>query len=301
VLFRMNFLAVCLCFAMNRPYQFYYFVPLVSFWYAVLYVTLAIPPQITAASTEQNPLHYFYMVIKLVVLIALSTMLYMSEVFFERIFVTRPWKALFVSTDDDIHEWWFRWKLDRYSITFGMIFGYLYQLAQRYRLIDDSNHGNLWLRSVSLLVTLAGVAGLGGYLAFSFLCVTKERCNEVHSYLVFAPILSYVFLRNVSGYLRTRYSPFFVWFGKISLELFVMQYHIFLAADTSGILVLIPSYPVLNMLVVTFIFVCAAHEVHAITTILTPYAVPQDWRAMLRNIVVFICILIPIGIHDGMF
>ena len=36
------------------------------------------------------------------------------QVFFERVFVTRPWKALFVTTDDDIHEWWFRWKLDRY-------------------------------------------------------------------------------------------------------------------------------------------------------------------------------------------
>ena len=32
----------------------------------------------------------------------------MSEVFFEKVFVTRPWKALFVTTDDDIHEWWFR-------------------------------------------------------------------------------------------------------------------------------------------------------------------------------------------------
>lgn len=42
------------------------------------------------------------------------TILYMSEVFFERIFLTRPWKALFVTTDDSIKEWWFRWKVDRY-------------------------------------------------------------------------------------------------------------------------------------------------------------------------------------------
>ena len=33
VLFRMNFLTFALCLCMNRPYQFYYFVPLVSFWY----------------------------------------------------------------------------------------------------------------------------------------------------------------------------------------------------------------------------------------------------------------------------
>lgn len=38
----------------------------------------------------------------------------LPQVFFEKIFVMRPWKALFVTTDDDIHEWWFRWQLDRY-------------------------------------------------------------------------------------------------------------------------------------------------------------------------------------------
>ena len=36
------------------------------------------------------------------------------QVLFEKVFFTRPWKALFVTTDDDIREWWFRWRLDRY-------------------------------------------------------------------------------------------------------------------------------------------------------------------------------------------
>ena len=46
--------------------------------------------------------------------------------FFEKIFVLRPWKALFVTADDDIHEWWFRWQLDRYSLLYGMLFALLY-------------------------------------------------------------------------------------------------------------------------------------------------------------------------------
>lgn len=61
--------------------------------------------------------------------------------------------------------------------------------------------------------------------------------------------------------LRTRYSSFFAWFGRISLELFLCQHHIWLAADTHGVLVLLPGYPVLNVLITLFIFVCAAHEV----------------------------------------
>ena len=39
------------------------------------------------------------------------------------------------------------------------------------------------------------------------------------SYLDFLfQIVSYIILRNVPGWIRTRYSSFFAWFGKISLE-----------------------------------------------------------------------------------
>lgn len=46
VLFRLNFLVLVLCVVMDRPYQFYYFVPLVTFWFVVIYATLASWPQI---------------------------------------------------------------------------------------------------------------------------------------------------------------------------------------------------------------------------------------------------------------
>ncbi|GFG40632.1 hypothetical protein Cfor_06669 [Coptotermes formosanus] len=301
VLFRLNFMTVTLCLCMNRPYQFYYFVPLVSFWFLMVYLVLALPPQVTAASSESNPLQYLYLVLKFVGLFSVITILYMSEVFFEKVFVTRPWKALFVTTDDDIHEWWFRWKLDRYSISYGMVFAVAYLLAQRYYFLDDNNHSNLFSPGIALSATLASIIGMGSYTTFSFLCRNKLECNEIHSYTVFVPIVSYIVLRNISGVLRTRYSSFFAWFGRISLELFISQYHIWLAADTHGVLVLVPGYPVLNVMITSFIFVCAAHEVHRLTFVLMPYAVPSDWRLVLRNALLFLGVLIPIGIHDGMF
>lgn len=301
VLFRLNFMTVTLCLCMNRPYQFYYFVPLVSFWYLMVYLVLVLPPQVTAASSESNSLQYLYVVLKFVGLFSVITILYMSEVFFEKVFVTRPWKALFVTTDDDIHEWWFRWKLDRYSISYGMVFALAFLLAQHYSLLDDNNHSNLFSPGIALSATLVSFIGLGSYTTFSFLCRNKLECNEIHSYTVFVPIISYVVLRNISGVLRTRYSSFFAWFGRISLELFISQYHIWLAADTHGVLVLVPGYPVLNVMVTSFIFICAAHEVHHLTLAVMPYAVPSDWRLVLRNALLFLVVLVPIGIHDGMF
>lgn len=108
-------------------------------------------------------------------------------------------------------------------------------------------------------------------------------------------------LRNISGFLRTRYSTLFAWFGRISLELLISQYHVWLAADTHGVLVLLPGYPMLNLIITSFVFICAAHEVNRLTRVLTPYAVPHDWRSVLRNVLLFVAVLVPIGIHDGMF
>lgn len=301
VAFRLNLLVVVLCLCMNRPYQFYYFVPLVSFWFLVIFVTMASIPQVTSASAEANPLQYLYMVLKFVGLFSIVTILYMSEVFFEKIFVTRPWKALFVTVDDSIKEWWFRWKIDRYSIAFGMLFAFAHHLLKQYHIVDDNNHGNLFSRGITLTATLASIIGIGIYATFAFLCRNKPECNEVHPYISFIPIISYVTLRNISGLLRTRYSTFFAWFGKISLELFIAQYHIWLAADTHGVLVLVPSYPVLNVMVTSFIFVCIAHEIHMLTHILVKYAIPSDWRYLTRNVAIFFMVLVPIGIHDGMF
>ncbi|XP_072399865.1 N-acetylneuraminate (7)9-O-acetyltransferase [Diabrotica undecimpunctata] len=301
MLFQLNFMTVTLCLSMNRPYQFYYFGPLLSFWYLMIYFFVAFPPHITAQISENNVMQYFYLLIKFITFCSVVTILFMSEVFFEKIFVTRPWKALFVTIDDDIHEWWSRWKLDRYSVMYGMIFGVIMVLSQRYNIFDDNNHSNLFSRGIALSSTLLALVGIGSYMMFTYLCRNELECSEIHSYIVFIPIVSFIFLRNISGVLRTRYSSLFAWFGEIYLELFVSQYHIWLAADTHGVLVLVPGYPVLNLIITTYIFVCASHEVHNITKALLPYAVPNDWKLALRNLILFLAVLVPIGINDGMF
>lgn len=67
-------------------------------------------------------------------------------------------------------------------------------------------------------------------------------------------------------------------------QLFICQYHIWLAADTKGILVLIPGNPSLNIPVSTFIFVCMAHEVSLITNDLAQVVIPKDGMALLRRL-----------------
>uniref|UniRef100_A0A8D8UXD8 CAS1 domain-containing protein 1 n=1 Tax=Cacopsylla melanoneura TaxID=428564 RepID=A0A8D8UXD8_9HEMI len=294
VLFRLNALTVLCCVAMNRPYQFYYFVPLVTFWFSLLYLVLQAPPR------GNGTARYLYMGLKLLALSGLTAVLYISEVFFEKIFVTRPWKALFVTTDDDIHDWWMRWKLDRYSFLYGCVFSLCLILVQKFNLIDDNTYSNLFSTKLTLVSLFIALIALCLNSTFAMLC-SEAECTELHSYTVIVPILSYIVIRNISGRLRTRYSSLFTGLGRISLELYITQSHIFTAADTHGILTLLPEYPVLNSLLTCFIFICVAHELHEIMLTLMPYCVPQDSKTALRNFLIFLFIFIPLGVCDGMF
>lgn len=74
-------------------------------------------------------------------------------------------------------------------------------------------------------------------------------------------IVGYIALRNASLALRGKHSALLAGLGRISLESLVAQGHIWLAADSHGVLVLLPRFPVLNLLVTSFIFICASHEV----------------------------------------
>ncbi|KAG2465271.1 CASD1 acetyltransferase, partial [Polypterus senegalus] len=155
---------------------------------------------------------------------------------FENIFSIWPISKLF-EMDANVHEWWFRWKLDRFTYS-------------------------IWASS----------------------CKNKTECNELHPYVSVVQILAFILIRNIPGYARSVYSSFFAWFGKISLELFICQYHIWLAADTKGILVLVPGSPMLNIIISSFIFVCVAHEISQITNDLAQVIIPKDNSALLKRL-----------------
>lgn len=77
-------------------------------------------------------------------------------------------------------------------------------------------------------------------------------------------------------------------------QLFICQYHIWLAADTKGILVLVPGNPMLNIIVSTFIFVCVAHEISQITNELAQVVIPKETAALLKRLVGVAVVLVAI-------
>lgn len=301
VLFRLNFLVVVLCIVMDRPYQFYYFVPLVTVWFMVIYVTLALWPQIIQKKANGNCLWHFGLLLKLAFLLLCICFLAYSQGAFEKIFSLWPLSKCF-ELKGNVYEWWFRWRLDRYVVFHGMLFAFIYLALQKRQILSEGKGEPLFSSKISNFLLFISVVSFLTYSIWASSCKNKAECNELHPSVSVVQILAFILIRNIPGYARSVYSSFFAWFGKISLELFICQYHIWLAADTRGILVLIPGNPMLNIIVSTFIFVCVAHEISQITNDLAQIIIPKDNSSLLKRlacIAAFFCgLLILSSIQD---
>ncbi|XP_062265499.1 N-acetylneuraminate 9-O-acetyltransferase isoform X1 [Platichthys flesus] len=283
VLFRLNFLVLVLCVVMDRPYQFYYFVPLVTFWFVIIYATLGMWPQILQKKANSSGIWHLGLLAKLLGLLLFICFFAFSQGFFESIFSMWPISNFF-ELNGSIHEWWFRWKLDRFAVIHGMLFAFIYLVLQKLQVLSEGKGEALFSGRISNLLLFLSVVSFISYSIWASSCNTKTECNEMHPYISVVQILAFILIRNIPGYARSIYSSFFAWFGKISLELFICQYHIWLAADTKGILVLIPGNPSLNLMVSTFIFVCVAHEISLITNDLAQVVIPKDSVALLKRL-----------------
>ncbi|KAM7384087.1 hypothetical protein PAMA_011437 [Pampus argenteus] len=283
VLFRLNFLVLVLCVVMDRQYQFYYFVPLVTFWFVIIYATLALWPQILQKRANTSGMWHLGVLAKLLILLLFICFFAYSQGFFESIFSVWPISKCF-ELNGSIHEWWFRWKLDRFAVIHGMLFAFIYLVLQKRQVMSEGKGETLFSAKISNLLLFLSIISFITYSVWASSCKNKTECNEMHPYISVVQILAFILIRNIPGYARSIYSSFFAWFGKISLELFICQYHIWLAADTKGILVLIPGNPSLNIMVSTFIFVCVAHEISLITNDLAQVVIPKDSVALLKRL-----------------
>lgn len=86
-----------------------------------------------------------------------------------------------------------------------MVFAVIFHTSQKYNIIDDNTHHNLFSGRISIVAALLALSGIGFYTTFTFFCRNKLDCEEIHSYVVFVPILGYIVLRNLSGRAAPQY------------------------------------------------------------------------------------------------
>jgi hypothetical protein len=204
---------------MNTDYMFYYFAPLISFWFLVIYAVFAILPRYNYGKGL-----YVKVAIAATICPGLMTSTpFMTWVFwFLKTFFAIKW---------DLHEWQFRLGLDGFIVYIGMLMGIASVESKLYHKILGQTQG------------LSGVIGffaIGIYYFAIQLFTTHEKksYNALHPFISFVPILSFIALRNMNSHARSWHLQSMAWLGRCSLETFTLQFHILLAADTKGILLL---------------------------------------------------------------
>lgn len=232
VLIRLNMLSCLLPYVMRTDYLFYYFAPLITFWYIVIYVTMGI------AHSQNSSLSF--LISKIVLSAWLITALIRTPGIFEKLF-------LVLERTCHIHwnvtEWRFRLQLDGYIVYVGMICGILFvRISSSLR--GQSSEGDTipfirryWL-SLRLGAIITALITLPLFWQLTRHFSNKFDYNGWVPYMSCLPVLSFVVLRNFSRHTRNFHSSIFAWLGRHSLETFTLQFHMWLAADTKGILAL---------------------------------------------------------------
>ena len=271
VLVRLNLLSCALPFVMGTDYLFYYFAPLSSFWFIIIFATMRIKKQ------WNKSLKLFSL--KLYISLLLVTLLTLTPGLLELIF-----KTLFYCCNIswNASEWRFRVTLDLLIVQKGMLLGlFFHRCTEPSKDLDyiQEVRSTLieWSRDHRNALSFLSFSTLLPYFYLTNkLLQTKQQFNQFHIVLSIIPIIGFLAIRNICRAFRSTYSWTFAWLGRISLETFTLQYHIWLTADTKGILRvgLVPiGSPVgrwIESFILTVIFLYAswwmAWSTHVITT-----------------------------------
>ena len=253
VLLRTNLLAISLAYMMRTDYLSYYFAPLSSFWFVVVFLTMHTGHRYSTSST--------FLVAKIFVSAMMTSYLVLGSGIMEPIFAALQHTC---NIHWDLKEWRFRLSLDMLIIYVGMLVGVAYRRIN----FDLSKRNQLASITISVLVILV-------FYHFTSSIPDKYAYNAWHPYISPFPVLAYVALRNSTPRVRSSHSSIFVWLGRCSLETFTLQYHIWLAADARGLLstglfsTRHGDSRIIDLLMLTPVFLWISHHVAIATGVIT--------------------------------
>ncbi|KAF1988750.1 Cas1p-domain-containing protein [Aulographum hederae CBS 113979] len=261
IMVRLNLLSCALPYTMGTNYLFYYFAPLVSFWYMVIWLTMRVYSTYNT-STQ-------FVVMKIAVACFITSYVMPTSGFYNVVFSVLKTVA---RIDWDVTEWTFRVGLDRYIVYVGMLCGLIRQRANTSTsppsLTGSPSSIDSLAKPLSVIAALCTIPLTASLFSTR---TTKPASNALHPILSPLPIIAFILLRNSHRRLRNSYSAAFAWLGRCSLETFTLQFHIWLAADTKGLLSLnlLPGNPVvgkwIDFVILTPLFFWASWRVAAAT------------------------------------
>jgi N-acetylneuraminate 9-O-acetyltransferase len=157
----------------------------------------------------------------------------------------------FLAIDGSLHEWHFRSKLDHLIAIWGMLCAYNYPAYSKWLLSLEAQAPSRQLVQKSILAVACVAVLLGWTYWAMFVMEDRFAYNKWHPYTAFLPITAYLLLRNLTPWLRNQYLPGLAFVGKMTLETYLLQFHLFLANNAKSLADYLPGYPLLTFIMAT--------------------------------------------------
>jgi hypothetical protein len=285
MMWRLNFFVFFVCATMNNEYMLYYICAMHTFFTWMVYLPL-----------------YFYhhlnqndkvCALKIFLALCASVLLYDVPGVFHTVF--EPFTFLLGFHDplhpeftDALHEWFFRSGLDHLVWVFGMLCAFLFPwFDKQLQMLEELPSPKQTMYKAALIgLTLA----LSVWYTVTFFLLPKREYNKVHPFTSFIPIWCYMVLRNCSPTLRRWHMHLFAWCGKVTLETYILQFHIWMKStgingSPKFLMVWLPGWFYTNFLLTTVVFIFVSYRIFKITVVLRDACIPRDGSKMFQHAV----------------